>query len=147
MCLLHALNNLFTRHATREFVRLRQQRPFPRDFLDLARQGIVLQETRNDLFGRQSLRHSHGVLYDFTFGDRIHNVGDAGLFGELIFAILEFATRFERNDAAHKDIRLINHTFALQQVGNIPNSETARNVHHLVLGKGARRFKPLFADK
>ncbi len=51
MGLLHALNDLLARHAPGELVRLGKKRAFARNFFDLARQPVVLQETRNDLFG------------------------------------------------------------------------------------------------
>jgi hypothetical protein len=87
------------------------------------------------------------MLNDLAFGDRIHNVGDAGILGELILAILELATRFKRDDTAHEDVRLINDTFALQKVSNVSNSEPSWDIHHLALSERARCFKPLSSDE
>ena len=88
-----------------------------------------------------------GVLHHLAFDDGVDHVGKLALFGELIFAVLELAARLEHDHAAHENVWLIDHAFALQQVGNVPNAETARNIDDLVLGERTGRLEPLLADE
>ena len=141
------MDDLLTSHPASEPVRFRQQRTLARDFLDLPRKHFVLQQARNDLFGRQTLRDGECVLHHLGLGNGFDNVGNTRLLAELIFAVLEFAPCLEHNYAAHENIGLIYHALALQQIRNIANTEAARDVDHLILGERAGRFEPLLADE
>ena len=123
MRLLHALDDLLARHAAGEFVGLRQQRAFARDFLDLAGQRVVLQKPGDDLLGGQPLGDGERVLHHLVFDDGIDHVGKAGVLGELIFAVLEIAARLEHEHAADEHLGLIDHAFAHQQIGNVADAE------------------------
>jgi hypothetical protein len=65
----------------------------------------------------------------------------------LIFAILQLAAGLEHDYSPHEHIWLINDALALQQVRNVPNAQTTRNIDQFILGKWARRFESLLADE
>src|SRR3974390_906653 len=131
--LLHPLDDLLARHTAGKFVGLRQQRALARNFLDLARELVVLQETSDDLLGRQPLRDGHGVLYHLVFNDDVDNVGKTGVLAELIFAGFKILARLERQHAADEYPRLIDHPFARQEIGDVAHAETVRDIDHLIL--------------
>ena len=144
--LLHALDDLLARHAAGKFVGLRQQRALARDFLDLAGQRVVLQKPGDDLFGGQPFGNGQRMLHHLVFDDGVDHVGKAGVLGELVFAELEVAARLEHQHAADEHPGLVDHAFALQQIGDIADAEPARNIDHLVLGQRSGRLEALLAE-
>ena len=122
MRLLHTLDNLLARHSSREPVRFRQQRPLAWNLLNLPRERRALEKPRNNLLGCQSFGDSEGVLHHFAFNDRVDYVGDARMFAELIFAVFELAARLEGDNATHENVRLVDHSLALQYVSDIADS-------------------------
>ena len=66
---------------------------------------------------------------------------------ELVLAVFELVARLEHDDAAHENVRLVDHAFALQQIGDVADAEPARNVDHLVFGERARGIEPLLAEQ
>ena len=117
--LLHALDDLFACHSAGKSVRFRQQRTLARDFLDLAGKCVVLQKARDDLLGSHTLGHRESMLHHLALDDGLDDIGNAGLFGELVFAVLKLAPRLEHDHATHKNIGLIYYAFPLQQVGDV----------------------------
>jgi hypothetical protein len=87
------------------------------------------------------------MLHHLPLGDRFDNIPNAGLFAELIFAVLKFASRLKRDYATHEDIGLIDHALTLQQIGNVANSKPAWDIDHLVFGQRTRCFEALLAYK
>ena len=128
------------------FVGFRQQRALVRDFLDLAGERIVLQKLGNDLLGGQPFRDRQRVLHHLVFDDGVDHVGETGTFAELVFAGLEVAAGLEHQHPADEHPGLIDHAFARQQVGDIADAETARNIDHLVVAQRSGRFEALLAD-
>src|SRR5512139_45287 len=147
VCLLHTLDNLLARHSAREPVGFRQQRPLTRNLLDLPGERGVLQESSHNLLRGQTLGNSEGVLHHFAFDDGIDHIGNARLFAELIFTVFELSARLEHDDGAHEYVRLVDHTFTLQNVSNVPDAESARNIDDLFLREWARRVEPLLAEE
>jgi len=144
--LLHALDDLLARHAAGEFIGFRQQRALARDFLDLSGERVGLQKLGDDLFGGQSLGDGQRMLDHFVLDERGDDVGKACALGELVFAVLEIAARFHHQDAADEHIRLVDHTLALQQVGDVADTESARDIDHFVGSERPRRLEALAAD-
>ena len=104
------------------------------------------KQAGDDLLGGQPLRDGERVLHHLAFDDGVDHVGEAGMLGELVFAVLEVAARLEHHHAADEHPGLIDHAFALQQFGDIADAEAARNIDHLVLGQRAGRLEALLAE-
>src|SRR5262249_28434388 len=61
-------------------------------------------------------------------------------------AVFELAARLAHPYAADEHPRLIDHAFALQDVGDIAHAGAARNIHDLVLRQRAGRLEALLAE-
>ena len=100
LCLLHALDDLLAGDAAGEIVRVGEQAPFARDFLDVPGQDVVVQEARDDLLGGQAFRDGELMRHHPALDDGRHHVAQAGVRLELIFAGLEILARLEQEHAA-----------------------------------------------
>ena len=131
--LLHALDHLLARGAAREFVGFRQQCAFARQFLQRAREQIVVGQPRHDLFGGQAFGNSDAVLHHLAFDDGGDDVAQAGMLLERIFARLEVGTRLQRKHAADEYPMIdVDHALALQRVGDVALAGALRNIDDLV---------------
>ena len=115
--LLHALDHLLAGHAAIEIVGIGQQAAFARDFLDVAGQYVIVQQARDDLLRGQSLRNRELMRHHATFDDGRHDVAQAGMGLELVFAGFEVVARLEREHAADKDPGLVDNAVAHQHIG------------------------------
>ena len=66
---------------------------------------------------------------------------NAGMLGELVFAVFELAARLEHQHAADEHIGLVDHALALQQIGDVADAEAARDVDDLVLSPADRALR------
>src|SRR4029078_8924082 len=78
---------------------------------------------------------------------RVDAVVAVRMFAELIFAVFELAARLESDDPAHENIRLVDHSPALEYGGDIAGSQPARNIDHLVVGERPWGIKALLSEK
>ena len=142
--LLHALDHLFARGAAREFVGFRQQRAFARHFPHAPSEDVVVDEPRHDLFGRQALRDSDGVLHHLALDDGGDDIAQAGILLKGIFARLEVGTCLERKHAADECPGIdVDHALAQQHVGDVALAGTRGNVDDLVFPQRARGLQHL----
>jgi hypothetical protein len=133
-----------TARAAGEPIAVRQERAFTRDFADRSGQLVVLEEPRHDLFRGQALGDRELVLDHLAFDQRFGDVAGARALVELVFAEFQIrAARLHRHRSGDEDPRIADHAFALEQLADIANAKTARNVDDLVLGQRARLFETL----
>src|SRR4029077_4319870 len=143
---LHALNDQLAADAAREIVGVGQQTALARDFLDVAGEDIVRQQTRHDLLGGQTLGKADLMRNDFAVDDGGDHVAQAGMGAELVFTRFEILARLERQHAADEDPGLVDDAFALQDVGNVADAGAVRNIDDLVRRQRAGRLEPLLAE-
>src|SRR5262249_23021158 len=143
---LPALDDLLARSAAREVICSRQQRSLLWDFLDVAGKHVVFHQARDDLFRGEPLGDCHLMLDDLALADDVDHVAQARLLGKKVLAVFEFVARLAHPHAADEDPGLIDHAFALQDVGNVAHAGTARNIHHLLLGERSRSLESLLAE-
>src|SRR5262249_46245005 len=144
--LAHALNKLFTRKTAIEVIAVRQQASFARDILDVAGENVALQQPRNDLLRREAFRNGQLMLHHLAVDDGLDDIADAGVFLEEIWPGLEPAAGLEGEHAAGENhAMLVDHAFALEQVGDVHHPRTRRDGDDLVLSNGpgaSRRLLP-----
>ena len=117
--LLHALDQLLAADAAGEVIGIGQQRALARNLPNVADQNVVIRQAGDDLLGGQPLRHADLMLDDFALDHRGNDVAHACMRLELILAGLEIVVGLEHHDTADEDIRLIDDTLLLQNIGNV----------------------------
>ena len=146
MRLLHAVDHLIARRATREVIGIRQQRAFARLFFQRTREDVVVLNTRNDLLRRQAFRNGDGMLHHLPVNDGVDHVAQTGVFLKQIFAGFESGTRIHRQYTADEGPAVGgNHAGAQEDVTDVRHAGARRNVDDLVLGQWPLRFDGLLA--
>jgi len=98
------------------------------------------------LFGSQPLGNGDGMLHHLALDDGADDIAKAGVLLERIFTGLQIRPGPQRKHAADKGPAVVvDHSLALQDVGDVGHAGTRRNVDHLVLLQRSRRFDLLLA--
>ena len=140
--LAHALDHLLAGEAPVEVIAVGQKTAFPRHILDVARENVALQQTRDDLLGSQPLGNGELVLHHLPFDDRLHHVLDAGPLGEKILTRFKLGARVEREHAANEDEPMrIHDPLACEEVGDVHDAGARRDVDDFIFLQRARRFE------
>ena len=74
------------------------------------------------------------MRHNATVDNGRHDVAQAGMGLELVFAGLEVVARFEREHAADKDPGLVDNPLAHQHIGNVANAGAARDIDDPIVG-------------
>ena len=86
------------------------------------------------------------MLDHLAFDDGANDIAQAGVLLKRVFAGLELRARLQRKNAAdERPAIIIDHAFALQNIGNVGHSRARRNVDDLVVLQRSRGLELLFA--
>src|SRR5262249_55503679 len=99
------------------------------------------------LFRGEPLGDRHLMLDDLALADDVDHVAQARLLGKEVLPVFEFVARLAHPHAADEDPGLIDHAFALQDVGDVAYAGAARNIHHLLLGERSGSLEALLAER
>ena len=88
----------------------------------------------------------HGMLHHLALDNGADDIAQTGVLLKRIFAGLQIGARLQREHAADKRPAIVvDHAFALENIGNIGHSGPGRNVDDLVFLQRARRLDLLLA--